>query len=181
MALDMEELVTMRIFVLLWIKQKRSFASNDKRSMQQLFDKQLSATEEHYEKRLQSLEVLYKKQLNKTQNQLHSTNLELQSTKSKIDSLKLQHKLTIKRMQTIHADRLESKKEQLRQADELVAGMQEMFEEMTKEVMDATTESEDAMKQMDRLKSKAVSAHAKYIEHKLLANELNDELNTTTT
>jgi predicted HAD superfamily hydrolase len=79
-------------------------------------------------------------------------------------------------MQTIHADRLESKKEQLRQADELVAGMQEMFEEMTKEVMDATTESEDAMKQMDRLKSKAVSAHAKYIEHKLLANELNDEV-----
>jgi hypothetical protein len=60
---------------------ERSFASNDKRCMQQLFVKQLSATEEHYEKRLQSLEVLYKKQLNKTQNQLHSTNLELQSTK----------------------------------------------------------------------------------------------------
>ncbi|KAL3779114.1 hypothetical protein ACHAWO_005927 [Cyclotella atomus] len=79
-------------------------------------------------------------------------------------------------MQTIHAGCLESKKEQLRQANELVAGMQEMFEEMTKEVMDATTESEDAMKRMDRLKSKAVSAHAKYIEHKLLANELNDEV-----
>jgi hypothetical protein len=69
-----------------------------------------------------------------------------------------------------------SKKEQLRQADELVAGMQEMFEEMTKEVMDATTESEDAMKWMDMLKSKAASAHAKYIEHKLLANELNNEV-----
>ncbi|KAL3792003.1 hypothetical protein ACHAWO_013917 [Cyclotella atomus] len=57
MALDMERArhdEDIRIAVDQTKAAERSFASNDKRCMQQLFDKQLSATEEHYEKRIKN-------------------------------------------------------------------------------------------------------------------------------
>jgi hypothetical protein len=71
---------------------------------------------------------------------------------------------------------IQSKNKQLRDANELIAGYQEMFFEMADEVTHSNRAKKGAATDLARLKEKFASTHFKYIEHKLLSAELQDEI-----
>ncbi len=71
---------------------------------------------------------------------------------------------------------IQSKNKQLRDANELIAGYQEMFFEMADEVSHSHRAKKGAATDLAKLKEKLASTHFKYIEHKLLSAELQDEI-----
>ena len=107
---------------------------------------------------------------------LDSAYSEVDSKSEEISMLKEDHRIAMKKMTATHARELSSKNHKLKQANDLVAGMQEMFEEMSKEVLDATATAQSNIAALDRAKKKAAHAHARYIEQKLISGELNDEV-----
>lgn len=117
-----------------------------------------------------------KQQLSKTTKQCESIFEDLQRSKQYIDTLKVQHKSTIAQMKQLHAATIESKNKQLKEADELVEGLEEMFQEMVAEVNDATNSANTSSQRLERAKAKASQAHSKLMEHKILTGELKDEL-----
>jgi chromosome segregation ATPase len=69
-----------------------------------------------------------------------------------------------------------SKNEDLKEARDLIDGMEELFQELSKEVHVAQNDRRKAESNVSLLKERAARAHRNYIEHKLLSAELKDEV-----
>ena len=156
--------------------KERAYSSEEKRRLLARFQKQVSLLHEQFDHRLSKEERSHCKSIDKLNKKLLSANTELDSNEYYIPALKEHHRQSLKKMTAVHAAELHQKNSKIKAANDLVAGMQEMFDEMSKEVIDATTAAEKSSTSLAVAKQKAAEAHAKFIEHKLLAGELTDEI-----
>lgn len=107
---------------------------------------------------------------------MQTTGHELQSSKKKIDDLKIKHKSALRNLRAHHAKAMASKSEELKDAQELIKGMDELFAELSTEVHAAEAEKRVAEAKVIGLKDRVARAHRNYVEHKLLSAELKDEV-----
>lgn len=157
-------------------KHERILSAREKDSMKLRHDRQMRMLQDHFNERLVQLLDSKEKLYNKQTQMLESKEVQLQSSRLMIESLKLEHKEACRQMSRIHAHQIKTKNSKLKEAEELIAGMQEMFDEMVKEVHAATADAKSSKLSLKHAKAKAANAHARYLQHKLLADELNDEV-----
>ena len=90
--------------------------------------------------------------------------------------MKLSHCEQLNKQQKLHAQVVHSKNARLKSTDELVGGMQVMYDELLNEMKEACTTTRDSTKYAKQLHEHASSAHGNMRKQMEIINSLKDEI-----